>query len=613
MAVWEPRQQARSWWRITQVSWTDWTALDPYYWLEHSFQYSANINCDDEMHGIKLANKARFTSHYKKSQLVSIWDGWVMALEVDNDEWAMLYPVQFNHDDFEDWGTALSNQTVPATKWWVCPWVVFQDYFWYGSTYVDGNETYYSLFAKNVASWANYITVPYDHPESTDESISDYSNVLLPMRSPITAILNYNNTRLVVASGSELWVYYPELDLSNPNNPNYDPNIPLQNRKQGWKKVLDYEAWVFIVWLTCTFEYLKVWAVDEWWNTKVYYYQGNNNLRDTFVYNLVDLVWERVLRVYSLNWTDYYTTSIDGTDAFVNLNKLIWVTPIQLFHQRAWLTSLDVNFKAPYFVWPTGINAAYKSGRFYIADAYGVFQFTQTQTSYDKGYMKRKLTDELNGKQVYGVCENHGFLYVSTEDWCREMRLYDTWVDGYQDQGILISREFEGKEWWTITKMLDEIRMNFEMNPLTNHNWSIDIYVSPNNLWLTTSLNDLWTRNSVPSSSWNPWDFYWVTNRNAYYVWNETNNTWDNTGDSIKGWYKVMHVDQTNAKTRAEKSNLFNDLHWWENSSFRFDWQTITYAIVITKWTENKATPIVRQLDIKYHCKDKVNNVYDIN
>lgn len=613
MAVWEPRQQARSWWRITQVSWTDWTALDPYYWLEHSFQYSANINCDDEMHGIKLANKARFTSHYKKSQLVSIWDGWVMALEVDNDEWAMLYPVQFDHDDFEDWGTSLSNQTVPATKWWVCPWVVFQDYFWYGSTYVDGNETYYSLFAKNVASWANYITVPYDHPESTDESISDYSNVLLPMRSPITAILNYNNTRLVVASGSELWVYYPELDLSNPNNPNYDPNIPLQNRKQGWKKVLDYENWVYIVWLTCTFEYLKVWAVDEWWNTKVYYYQGNNNLRDTFVYNLVDLVWERVLRVYSLNWTDYYTTSIDGTDAFVNLNKLIWVTPIQLFHQRAWLTSLDVNFKAPYFVWPTGINAAYKSGRFYIADAYGVFQFTQTQTSYDKGYMKRKLTDELNGKQVYGVCENHGFLYVSTEDGCREMRLYDTWVDGYQDQGILISREFEWKEWWTITKMLDEIRMNFEMNPLTNHNWSIDIYVSPNNLWLTTSLNDLWTRNSVPTGSWNPWDFYWVTSRNAYYVWNETNNTWDNTGDSIKGWYKVMHVDQTNAKTRAEKSNLFNDLHWWENSSFRFDWQTITYAIVITKWTENKATPIVRQLDIKYHCKDKVNNVYDIN
>lgn len=574
MAVWEPRQQARSWWRITQVSWTDWTALDTYYWLEHSFQYSANINCDDEMHGIKLANKARFTSHYKKSQLVSVWEHGVMALEVDNDAWAMLYPVQFDHDDFEDGWTALSNQRKPATKWWVCPWVVFQDYFWYGSTYTDGNDTYYSLFAKNVASWADYTTVPFDHPESTDESISDYSNVLLPMQNPITAILNYNNTRLVVACWPELRVYYPELDLSNPNNPNYDSSIPLQNRKQGRKKVLDYENWVVIVWLTCTFEYLKVRAVNEWRDTKVYFYQGNNNLRDTFVYNVIDLTGERVLRVYSLNGIDYYTTSIDWTDGYVNLNKMIGNVPVQLFHQRAWLDPLDINFKAPYFVWPTGINAAYKSGRFYIADAYGVFQFIQTPASYDKGYMKRKLSDDLStttGQQVYWVCENQGFLYVSTEDGCREMRLYDTWVDGYQDQWVLISREFEWKEWWTVTKMLDEIRMNFELNPLTDENWSIDVYVSPNNLW---------------------------------------RNTFEFT--VANGWHHAMHIDQTNAGTRAEKSNLFNDLNNG-NSSFRFDWQTITYAIVITKWDEDKATPIVRQLDIKYHCKDKVNNVYDIN
>lgn len=620
MAVWEARQQARSWWRITQVSWTDWTALDTYYWLEHSFQYSANINCDDEMHWIKLSNKARFTTHHSKCQLVSIGDLWVAALQVDPDpEWTPLYPHEFDHDTFNTQGTALSDAVNPwnrSNDWDVCPWVVFQDYFWYGCKYTpDVWDPINALFAQTIVpNGISFKCVPHDHPESTDESISDPDNVLLPMQHPITAMLNYNNTRLVVACWPELRVYYPELDIANPNNPNYDSTIPVQDRKMGWKKVLDYENWVTIVWLTCTFEYLKVWAVDEWWSTKVYFYQGNNNLRDTFVYNVIDLTGERVLHVYSLNGIDYYTTSIDGSDAFVNLYKMIGNVPVMLFHQRAWLTSLDVNFKAPYFVWPTGINAAYKSGRFYIADAYGVFQFTQTQTSYDKGYMKRKLTDELNGKQVYGVCENQGFLYVSTEDGCREMRLYDTGKDGYQDQGVLISREFEGKEWWTITKMLDEIRMNFEMNPLTDENWSIDIYVSPNNLWLTTSLNDLWTRNSVPSGSWNPWDFYWVKgNENAYYVWNETNNTWDNTWDSIKGWYKVMHVDQTNAKTRAEKSNLFNDLNGWENSSFRFDWQTITYAIVITKWDEDKATPIVRQLDIKYHCKDKVNNVYDIN
>ena len=575
MAVWEARKQVKSGNRITQVSWTDGTALDPYYWLEHSFQYSANINCDDELHGIKLSNQADFVTDFKKCQLISCGDLWVMALRVD---WYVA-PLKFNETTFytgwtASWGTAVN----PSTDFDVCPWVVFQDYVWYGVKYDWIN----ALFAKRISTqpWANdYTCVPYDHTDYTDESISDGSVVGANMVGAITAILNYNNTRLVVACWTELRVYYPELDRTNPKSPIYDANLPISSRgKTGWKKVLDYEAGVTIVWLTCTFEYLKVRAVDEWWNTKVYFYQGNNNLRSTFVYNLIDLTGERVLRVYTLNGTDYFITSIDGTDGYVNLNKLVGSTPIQLFHQRAWLDPLDINTKAPYFVWPTGINAAYKSGKFYIADAYGVFQFTQSQTSYDKGYMKWLLTDKSNPlsrnwRQVYWVCEHKGFLYVSDKDGCWKMRLYDTWVDGYQDKGVLISREFEGKEWGTVTKMLDEVRMNFELNPWTNKNWSIDIYVSPNNLWKTT---DSFT-----------------------------------TSDN---WYHVMHIDQTNINTRTEKSNLFNTMGKNSGSSFKFDWQTITYAIVITlNQNQTHATPIVRQLDLKYHCKDKTNNVYDIN
>lgn len=554
--------EKRSTWVISQVSWTDWTSQDVYYWLEHSFQYSANINCDDEMHGIKLSQKAEFTSQNPNCQLVSVWGNGVIALNTLQKQ----NPKIFDSSSFSTWGNDIGKQSEPNPRIDVCPWVVFQDYFWYGIIWESGS---WLSRVSNTWAWTIQDIFPQDHQDYTDESISTPNPTWALMNWPISAILNYNNTRLVVAVGAwgsqptSIWVYYPELDMYN----QWWEDI---HGRTWWKKVLQYEAWVTIVALTCTFEYLKVWAVDEWWNTKVYYYQGNNNLRDTFVYNVVDLTGVRVTRVYSINWIDYYVSSQDWTDGFVNLYKMVGNTPVSLFHQRWWLDPLDVNFKAPYFVWPCGIEAWYTDWTFYIADTYGLFRFRYTPQWYDKGYMKWKFN--TNQEQPFGVCFNQWFLYVSTDKGCYKMRAYDTWVDGYQETWVLISREYEWKEWGTLTKMLDEIRLNYELNPLTNNKWSIDIYVSPNNLWKNT------------------------------HTFTEANN-----------WYHVMHIDNTNWATRTEKSNLFNDLGTWDNSSFKFDWQTITYAIVINQNTSTHATPIVRQIDIRYHTKDKVNNVYDIN
>ena len=576
MAVGEKRNTNQ----ISQVSWVDWTAMDVYYWMDHSFQYSRNINCDDELHWLKLSTQQHFTSSYKKCHLLSLWENGVMALPVDTlRQWDEISLKRFQYN----WANATSPHT-PSTweefdsQAWTSyshnydavEWVVFQDRYWFGSNRINAVDyKYYGYLTSVPLDWTNIshggnnqkIYLPHDHPEATDESIETPNPTGEVMKWQITAVLNYNNTRLVVACWQEIWVYYPELDQQN--------LVDWMYWTTWWKKVLTYEPWVVIVWLTCSFEYLKTWCVDEWWNTKVYYYQGNNNLRNTFVYNLVDLTWVRVTRVYSINGVDYYVSSLDGTDWFVNLYKLVWTTPVQLFKQRAWLDPLDINTKAPYFVWPVWLSAAYSMGKFYIADAYGLFQFTYNPQWFDKWYMKWGL---YNNKQVYWVCENQWWLYVSTADWCYAMRVWDTWVDWYQPQWVLISREFEWKEWGTVTKMLDEIRLNYELNPNTSHNWTIEIYVSPNNLWKDT------TPNSPTSDK----------------------------------WWKVMRITQTNAGTRTEKSNLFNDLNSWE-SAFKFDWQTITYAIVITRWTEHKATPIVRQIDIRYHTKDKTNNVYDIN
>ena len=624
MAVWEARKQVSRWGnQITQVSWTDWVAQDVYYWLEHSFQYASNINCDDELHGLKLSTYAVFTTDFAKCQLTSAWDYGVIALRTD--AWAA--PKWFNETTFLTHGNTWTWTNNPDTTLKVSPWTVFQDFFWFWVKADNSNMLHAKVITN--AQHGSYTVKPMDHNDFTDESITDPTDTWIYMEWAITAILNYNNTRLVVACGTDLWVYYPELDYANPNNPNYDSTIPLEDHwKLWWKKVLSYEAGTVIVWLTCSFEYLKVWAVDEWWNTKVYYYQGNNDLRNTFVYNLVDLTGVRVIRVYSINGIDYYVSSIDWTDWFVNLYKLVWTTPVKLFKQRAWLSMYDVNYKAPYFVWPTSLWAWYWDGKFYIADAYGLFQFTYNPNWIDTGYMKWGL---YNNRQVYGVCKNKDYLYVSTQDWCYMMRIIDTWkppittewtsYPWYQAWGTLISREFEWKEWGTITKMLDEIRMNFELNPLTEQNGTIDVFVSPNNKWIRTNLHDyeymwvvkyddLFDSHGDAKIEWTDWEYYRVKDMDAYYTW-DTNN-WDKVWKSFYGWYHAMHITQDSAETRAEKSNLFNDLHG-DQSSFKFDWQTITYAIVIKRGTQWQATPIVRQVDIKYHCKDKVNNVYDIN
>lgn len=558
-------------WRISQVSWTDWTALDQYYGLEHSFIYSANINCDDELHGIKLSQQVWHTSSFGKCQLVSFWENGVMALPTET-PW-QPHLIKFNGSSFTS--TAVGTTPYNPDNLDIIPWTVFQGDFWYGASLTVNSQTVIGLASIDIDSHGSASTltyVPYDHVESTDDSIADKTTTTGQMDWQITAILNYNNTRLVVASWADVWVYYPELDITNPRSPYYDPNFTASDRgKTGWKKVMNYQTGVFIVWLTCTFEYLKVRVVDRWWNTKVYYYQGNNNLRDTFVYNVIDLTGEKVTRVYSINSVDYYISSVDWTDGYVNFNKMIGNVPVPLFKQRAGLTPMDINTKDPYFVWPCSTEAAYQMWAFYVADAYGIFKFNYTANSYDKGYMKWKLNS--TAVQPYGLCICANFLYFSDENGCHAVRIYDTGKDWYQESWILISREMEGKEWGTYTKMLDSIRLAYEMNPNTNYNGSIDVYVSPNNLWEST----------------NP------------------------VGDGSDWWYHVMHLSQTNAGTRTERSEALNNYINWMPSSFAFDWQTVNYAIKITRGSEETATPIVRQIDLNYHVKDKTNNVYDIN
>ena len=591
MAVWEKRDIQR----ITEMSWTAGIAQDKYYWVEHSFNYSENINCDDEMHGIKLATKVTSStdSDLINCQLVSVWDNGIIALPLDWDrEWHLF---ERNETDWfvfkcdSHWDPYTFPTPVSA---WVrnsetIPWVVFQDYFWYWINWTTDYWRASILFWVNVTwVWTKVLT-PYDHAGITDE---DIANPLDATEYPfwnVTAMLNYNNTRLVVWAWQDVWVYYPELDIKNPNSPYYDPTYVWAN-KTWWLKTMHFENWCTVVWLTCDFNFLKVWVRNEGWETKVYYYQGNNNLRSTYVYDMVDLSDQKVLRVYSINGMDYYTVTKDGTDWYIDLYKLYGKTPYLLIKERAGLYDLDVNNKTPMFVWPTSIDAAYQSWSWYIADVFWVWKWNIVNSrtdKYDRGYMKWKINNITYTKASRGniprwLCIHKNILYVSYKNRICVMRTYDTWLDGYQERGILISRELEWPHWGSVTKMLENLRLHYELNPKTTHNWKIEVFVSPNNLW----------KYIIPEWTGLPDDL---------------NDYSDNDYD---GWYKVMEIDQWNINSRVEEQWRMN-----EYNGFNFDWQTITYAIVITRGSEIHATPMVREITMFYTPKGKANNTFNLH
>jgi hypothetical protein len=560
---------------ISNVSWRDWISQDPYFWLTNSFQYSENINIDDELHGIKLSQKADFEEWVcKECQLIQAeWN--IFAIPLKGGE--LKY---FNENNWRNpQGTWI---TIPNDNYVNGVWngVVFQDYLWYGLnvrwSWDYSGDTWSWLFRVNVTwSWGG-VGIPQDHPTYEDEDIANPNTANVQMQTWISSILNYNNTRLVVWVWQYLRVYYPELDASNPESPYYIPWTTFWS--SGWKIVQRFEDGCNIIALTCTFQYLKVRVTDRGWNTKVYYYQWNNDLRNTFVYDLVDLTNTKVLRVYPINWIDYYTSSLDWTNWFITFNKLIWKTPVQLFKQRPWLSSYDANQKATYFIGPTSHNAWYVDDAFYIADCYWIWKFLYKSDWLDIGSFKWKTNESWEPVYTTGLAITHNFLFTSDEKWLHKMRLYDTWVDWYQSKWLLISREFEWEEWWCIDKILDEIRLHFELNPLITNSqdaWDIDVYVSPNNLW----------HNVDP----------------------EENSTW---------WYKVLHIDWTknnqNRITRFEISNRLNNLNNW-NPAFEFDWETITYCVVIKRGSNNAQwTPIVREVNMVYHTKGKTNNIYDL-
>lgn len=197
-------------------------------------------------------------------------------------------------------------------------------------------------------------------------------------------------------------------------------------------------------------------------------------------------------------------------------------------------------------------------GRAYVADVEWIWELNwYDQKKMPVATLRRKIHDENQDRTPRWLAVAKDFIYVSYDNGEYCARIYDTANPyGYVEQGTLISRAIETEYGGEFTKNLTSWLVQFEMNNLTNQNWKIEIYV----------------------------------------CWNRQRNSIDDSA-----WVKIAEINQDDVGTCVHKFEQTGERNFME------DWQVIEYKVVITRWEEEDASPVLRSLLMNYDIKEKTN------
>ena len=527
---------------------------DPFMGMAGSFQYAENLNVFDDSRGIKLTTawrkvQSQTISYFQSCILVSGWDYFIRIPE--------SWPVAKVTPEDRPTGTVIWNipsSTHPydAVIFWGFVWIILWNTW--------------ATIRKIALDWSTFDN--YSPVDRTGTFAPDgVSTITMWQQTPNVAmcISNVNNSMLLVGNGNFLRAYNPAEDLWGTGTQN-----------TWWKIVKQYSADTEIYDISPKADYVEIFLQDGAGNTKIHYYPSIFDLEDSWLQKSVNLPNTRIQRVYPHMTKEMIVISYDGSNNNVSLREVLWYEtyPVMRSH-RAWLSPYDVQHKLGFFTWPCSVDMAWYEGRAYIADVEWIWELNwYDEKKMPVATLRWKIHDESEDHTPKWLAIAKDFIYVSYDDNEYCFRIYDTanpaW---YAEEWMLISRAIETEYGWEFTKNLVRWIVQFEMNNLTNENWSIDIYV----------------------------------------CWNRE---WNSPNDDC--WIKIAHIDQSDAdfsdswetNNWLTQYNIWTCVHRFDNAgdwNFMQDRQVIEYKIVIHRWQEENASPVLRSLLMEYDVKEKTN------
>lgn len=528
---------------------------DPFMGMPWSFQYAENLNVFDDPRGIKLTTGWSSTANYKACKLVSAGD-YVIAIPT-------TWDVKKISPENRPSGTTiwhLTNSMTPSDA------TIFA---WYVNVVASLNDRLGVIFAYPLDTGTQKTFLPQDTTERWGTGTITMWN-----QTPnyCNCIANFNNSMMLVGNWNYLRAYNPADDTGGTY---VDPTYG-DVHGSGWKIVKVYDVDTEIMDISPKADYVEIFLSDSAGNTKIHYYPWIFDMEDSGLMKSVNLPNTRVQRVYPHMTKEMIVISYDGSNNNVSLREVLGYEtyPVMRSH-RAGLSPYDVQHKLWFFTWPCSEDMAWYEWRAYIADVEGIWELNW----YDAKKMpvatlRWKFYDEDDDKTPFWLAIAKDYIFVSYNDKAYCARIYDTANPyGYADEWMLISRAIETEYGGEFTKQLVKWIVQFEMNNLTNENGSIDIYVCGNR-----------ERNS-------PNDDCWI---------------------------KIAHIDQSDAdfsdsgetNNSLTQYNIGTCVHRFDNAgdwSFMQDRQVIEYKVVIHRWDEDNASPVLRSLLMQYDVKEKTN------